>query len=62
MKLLPPEKYDGETDFERFAKLLNAYMDCQDNIYHGMLEAATRKGAVPFTSEDMTAFAAENGQ
>ena len=42
LKLNPPDKYDGETDFERFSKLLNAHMGCQDNDYCDMLEVATR--------------------
>ena len=33
LKILPPDKYDGESDFERFTKLLWAYMGCQDNDY-----------------------------
>ena len=37
MRLQPPDKYDGETDFERFAKLLRAYMGCHDRDYSDML-------------------------
>ena len=43
MKLLPPDKYDGETDFERFAKLLNAYMGCEDQDYPDILRNAAAR-------------------
>ena len=52
MKLLTPGKYDGEAYFERFAKLLNAYMGCQDNDYCDMLEVAARLIA-PITISDI---------
>ena len=54
MKLPPPEKYDGDTDFERFAKLLKAYMGCENNDYCGMLEVAVKR-PTPFTKEVITA-------
>ena len=37
LKLLPPDKYDGDSDFERFTKLLSAYMGCQDTDYVHMM-------------------------
>ena len=40
MRLQPPDKYDGETDFDRFSKLLRAYMGCQDRDYSDMLHHA----------------------
>ena len=57
MKLQPPDKYDGETDCERFSKLLHAYMVCQDNDYCGMLEAAAQR-PVPITNTEIAAMAA----
>ena len=43
LKRLPPDKYDGFTDFERFAKLLKAYMGCENNDYCDMLDAGAKK-------------------
>ena len=61
MKLLPPDKYDGETDFERFAKLLNAYMGCQDTDYCDMLEVAATRDA-PITIADINGMATTSVQ
>ena len=59
IRLRPPDKYDGETDFEHFAKLLRAYMGCEERIYEAMLQAAADKGSEPFTYAQMQHFAAE---
>ena len=40
LKLIPPEKFDGDSDFDRFTKLLWAYMGCQDNDYVHMMNTA----------------------
>ena len=61
MKLLPPERYDGETDFERFAKLLTAYMGCQDTDYCDMLEVASKRDA-PITTADINGMATTSVQ
>ena len=45
LKLLPPDKCDGDSDFDRFTKLLCAYMGCQDNDYvHMMTSPQTAAG------------------
>ena len=41
MKLLPPDKFDGDSDFERFTKLLNAYMGWQDADYVQLMTGAS---------------------
>ena len=47
LKLLPPDKFDGDSDYERFTKLLYAYMGCQDNDYvHMMHTAGTANGPI----------------
>ena len=42
LKLLPPETFDGDSDFERFTKLLSAYLGSQDNDYVHMMTTATQ--------------------
>ena len=42
MKLLPPDKFDGDTDFERFVKRMTAYVGCRDANYCQLLTTAER--------------------
>ena len=51
----------GETGVERFAKLLNAYMGCQDSDYCDMLEVAAKRGA-PITIADINGMATTSVQ
>ena len=50
LRLLPPDKFDGDTDFERFTKLLYAYLGSQDGDYVHMMtttqDATTEIGTV----------------
>ena len=50
VKLCPPPKCDGETDFERFTKLLNAYLGCGNPDYVTLLESAVEE-RLPITPE-----------
>ena len=52
MRLQPPDKYDGETDFDRFSKLLRAYMGCQDRDYSDMLHHA-ETSQTPITQTEL---------
>ena len=53
MRLQPPDKYDGDTDFDRFAKLLKAYMGCQDRDYSDLLHYA-ETSQTPITQTELT--------
>ena len=46
LKLLPPDKFDGDSDFERFTKLLCAYMGCQDTDYVHIMTAPQTAGTI----------------
>ena len=54
LKLLPPDKFDGDTDFDRFTKLLTAYMGCQDSDYVEMMNQAER-AVGPITQDALDA-------
>ena len=44
VKLLPPPKFDGETDFDKFSKLLRAYMGASNTSYGGLFTDAIARG------------------
>ena len=54
LNILPPDKFDGDSDFDRFTKLLTAYMGCQDSDYVQLMGQAHR-AAGPITQEALDA-------
>ena len=50
VKLLPPPKYEGNSDFDRFAKLMYAYLGCESQDYVNMMERAEEE-VLPITQQ-----------